>query len=163
MVCMMGHYDEGYAIRAAWSELREHRGERRGRKVEIDDDQATQNYVELESRAVIVSRGKLIWLLADPRLRFIPNATQNNPDPIPKRLNDEDRARLRGRYRIGKSELNYWKAMRCHYCAPQLNRHPNDVGEPHPVYFDIMHMVDERVAELRADPSRLFLLTGFWE
>ena len=156
----MNYYDEGYLIREARRDNRVYHGERRGRKAKIDGDRAVRNFIELKARAIILSGGLLTKLLDHPRLRIPIVETKIEPGAARRRLNREDRAMLRKRYAIGRVEVEFWEAFRCYYGPPQAGRHPDDRGEHHPVYLDIMTNLEARVAELRSDEGSLFFLTG---
>lgn len=114
-------------------ELRTGVQERRGRPRSYDDDDLIGRYIEIQALARHLTEGAVLTVLRHPNLRV------TTADGRQRRLNQQDRQRLRRQYAKGKREAEVW-------------RDTEFVGRPHPRWAEIQRAIEARVTQLQSSP-----------
>ena len=137
-----------YRIRTHFSQLKKMKSgkiETRGRREKHSEADLIRHYIEIEARARILTKGKVLILLDSQKLLLARNGEKA------RRLDKQDRNRLRKLHSNGKLEVNFWKHVR-------LIHRP---GAPHPKWYEFERAVEERMIALRSTAKKeLFFLTS---
>ena len=120
------------------SAMRAAKPDGRGRHTEYTDEDHIRLYVEIEAHARLRADGKI-----DRMLRL--HSSRVGTADSPRRLDEQERSRLRKLHQQGKREAEHWRRTRF-------------MGLPHPQWSAIQRRIEARIEELRQPSGSLFFL-----
>ena len=130
-----------FKFRQGFKQLRAMRASKpdgRGRPVEYTDEDYISAYLEMEAHARVRAGGKVFTMLNNPSVRL-------SDGEKPRRLDKQDRYRLRQLHSEGKRETEQWRKTLF-------------MGRPHPQWAAIQRRIEARMEDLRQQAGSLFFL-----